>query len=54
MLALLFGGLAVIMLAMTLLIIFWDEHRVLVAVLMTIAFMIAAGADRLLGAGPRT
>lgn len=42
MLALLFGGLAVIMLAMTLLIIFWDEHRVLVAVLMTLSFMIAA------------
>jgi uncharacterized membrane protein YqjE len=42
MLALLFGGLAVIMLAMALLIIFWDEHRVLVAVLMTLAFMIAA------------
>jgi len=40
MLALLFGGLSVIMLAITLLVIFWDDHRVLVAVLITAVFVI--------------
>jgi uncharacterized membrane protein YqjE len=42
MLALLFGGLSIIMLAITLLIIFWDDHRVLAAVLITSAFVITA------------
>jgi uncharacterized membrane protein YqjE len=36
------GGLAVLMLAITLLVMFWDDHRVLVAWLITGAF--AAGA----------
>ena len=40
MLALLFGGLSVVMLAVTLLVVFWDEHRVLVAVLITAVFVI--------------
>jgi uncharacterized membrane protein YqjE len=43
MLALLFGGLAIVMLAVTLLVIFWDEHRVAVAVLITVTFIVAAG-----------
>jgi uncharacterized membrane protein YqjE len=38
MLALFFGALCVLMLAVTLLIIFWDDHRVLAAVLITLAF----------------
>jgi uncharacterized membrane protein YqjE len=38
MLALFFGALSVLMLAVTLLVIFWDDHRVLVAVLITAAF----------------
>jgi uncharacterized membrane protein YqjE len=41
-LALLFGGLSVMMLAITLLIIFWDDHRVLVATLITGAFALTA------------
>ena len=40
MLTLLFGALSILMLAVTLLVIFWDEHRVLVAVLITVTFMI--------------
>jgi uncharacterized membrane protein YqjE len=43
MLALLFGGLAIVMLAVTLLIIFWDDHRVAVAVLITVTFVVTAG-----------
>lgn len=39
MLALLFGALSVLMLVVTLLIIFWDDHRVLVAALITAAFL---------------
>jgi len=42
MLALLFGGLAMLMLAITVLVVFWDDHRVLVAVLITLAFMLTA------------
>ena len=42
MLALLFGGLSVLMLAATLIIIFWDDHRILVAALITAAFMTTA------------
>src|ERR1700719_4746677 len=42
MLALMFGGLFVLMLAITLLIIFWDDHRVLVAVMITGAFALSA------------
>jgi len=42
MLALLFAGLSVLMLAITVLVIFWDEHRVLVAALITGAFMVSA------------
>jgi uncharacterized membrane protein YqjE len=38
MLALFFGALSVLMLAVTLLVIFWDDHRVLVVVLITLAF----------------
>ena len=40
MLALLFGVLSVLMLAVTLLIIFWDDHRILVATLLSGAFII--------------
>lgn len=40
MLMLLFGALSILMLAVTLLVIFWDEHRVLVAVLITVTFVI--------------
>ena len=44
MLALLFGTLSVLMFAVLLLVIFWDEHRVLVAALITITFvLITAG-----------
>jgi uncharacterized membrane protein YqjE len=43
MLALFFGALAVLMVAVTLLIIFWDDHRVLVAVLITAAFIAITG-----------
>jgi uncharacterized membrane protein YqjE len=43
MLALLFGGLAIVMFAITLLIIFWDDHRVVVAVLITVTFVVTAG-----------
>jgi uncharacterized membrane protein YqjE len=39
MLALFFGALSVLMLAVTLLVIFWDDHRVLVAALITGAFI---------------
>jgi|HubBroStandDraft_6_1064221.scaffolds.fasta_scaffold220243_2 uncharacterized membrane protein YqjE len=39
MLALFFGALSVLMLAVTLLVIFWDDHRVLVAALITSAFI---------------
>jgi uncharacterized membrane protein YqjE len=38
-LALFFGALSVLMLAVTVLVIFWDEHRVLVAVLITFVFI---------------
>jgi uncharacterized membrane protein YqjE len=48
MLALLFGALSVLMLAVTLLVIFWDEHRVLVAVLITVAFMVLTAVTALL------
>jgi uncharacterized membrane protein YqjE len=48
MLALLFGALSVLMLAVTLLVIFWDEHRVLVAVLITVAFMLMTAVTALL------
>jgi uncharacterized membrane protein YqjE len=39
MLALFFGALSVLMVAVTLLVIFWDDHRVLVAALITGAFI---------------
>ena len=39
MFALFFGALSVLMLAVTLLVIFWDEHRVLVAALITGLFI---------------
>src|ERR1700722_9602040 len=39
MLALFFGALSVLMVAVTLLVIFWDEHRTLVAALITPAFV---------------
>ena len=39
MLALFFGALSVLMVAVTLLVIFWDEHRILVATLITVAFV---------------
>jgi uncharacterized membrane protein YqjE len=43
-LSLFFGALSVLMLAVTLLVIFWDDHRVLVAALITAAFVaITAG-----------
>jgi uncharacterized membrane protein YqjE len=42
MLALVFGGLFVMMLAVTILIIFWDDHRVLVASLITLVFLATA------------
>lgn len=48
MLALLFGTLSVLMLAVTVLVIFWDAHRVLVAVLITITFVLVTGATALL------
>jgi uncharacterized membrane protein YqjE len=38
-LALFFGALSVLMLAVTLLVIFWDDHRVLVAALITVVFV---------------
>jgi uncharacterized membrane protein YqjE len=38
-LALFFGALSVLMVAVTLLVIFWDEHRTLVATLITFAFV---------------
>jgi len=38
-LALFFGALSVLMLAVTVLVIFWDEHRVLVALLITFVFI---------------
>jgi uncharacterized membrane protein YqjE len=38
-LALFFGALSVLMVAVTLLVIFWDDHRVLVAALITGAFV---------------
>jgi len=40
MLALFFGALSVLMLAVTLLVIFWDDHRILVAALITGAFIV--------------
>ena len=40
MLALLFGGLSILMFAVTLVIIFWDDHRVLVTALITAVFII--------------
>jgi uncharacterized membrane protein YqjE len=40
MLALLFGALSILMLAVTLLVIFWDEHRILVAALITLTFLV--------------
>jgi len=42
MLALVFGGLSVMMLAVTILIIFWDDHRILVAWLLTAIFLVTA------------
>lgn len=42
------GGLAVLMLAITLLVMFWDDHRVLVAWLITGAFAAAAAGAVLL------
>ena len=48
MLALLFGTLTVLMLAVTLLVIFWDEHRVLVAVLITLVFALTTVGTGLL------
>jgi uncharacterized membrane protein YqjE len=38
-LSLFFGALSVLMLAVTLLVIFWDDHRVLVAALITVGFV---------------
>lgn len=40
--ALFFGGLFVLMLAVTVLIVFWDEHRVLAASLITATFLLTA------------
>jgi uncharacterized membrane protein YqjE len=42
MMALVFAGLFVMMLAVTILIVFWDDHRVLVASLITLVFLVAA------------
>jgi uncharacterized membrane protein YqjE len=43
--ALFFGSLTVLMIAVTVLIVFWDTHRVLAAVLISAAFVVmAAGA----------
>lgn len=58
MLALFFGALSVLMLAVTLLVIFWDEHRILVAALITAAFIaitavMAAVARARVAAKPR-
>jgi uncharacterized membrane protein YqjE len=39
MLALFFGALSVLMLAVTLLVVFWDDHRVLVATIITAVFI---------------
>jgi uncharacterized membrane protein YqjE len=39
MLALFFGALSVLMLAVTLLVIFWNDHRILVAALITASFI---------------
>jgi uncharacterized membrane protein YqjE len=38
-LALFFGALSILMVAVTLLVIFWDEHRTLVATLITVGFV---------------
>lgn len=46
--ALFFGSLAVLMLALMLLIVFWETHRVLVAALITAAFLGLAIATALL------
>jgi uncharacterized membrane protein YqjE len=48
MLALLFGTLSVLMLAVTLLVIFWDAHRVLAAVLITVTFVLTTVGTALL------
>lgn len=42
--AMFFAGLTVIMLAMTILIVAWDEHRVLAASLITVAFLVLTAA----------
>jgi uncharacterized membrane protein YqjE len=42
--ALFFGSLTVLMIAMTVLIVFWDENRVLAASLITAAFLVLTGA----------
>jgi uncharacterized membrane protein YqjE len=39
--ALFFGSLTVLMIAFTVIIIFWDDHRILAAVLVTAAFLLA-------------
>jgi uncharacterized membrane protein YqjE len=40
--AIFFGGLAVLVLALTIVIAFWDEHRLLAASLVTLGFALAA------------
>jgi uncharacterized membrane protein YqjE len=50
--ALFFGSLSVLMIAVTLLIVFWDTHRVLVAVLISASF-VAMGASAALFARAR-
>ena len=39
--ALFFGSLTVLMVAFTIIIIFWDDHRILAAVLVTSSFLLA-------------
>jgi len=39
--ALFFGSLTVLMIAFTVIIIFWDDHRILAAVLVTVTFLLA-------------
>jgi uncharacterized membrane protein YqjE len=50
-LAVFFGALSVLMVAVTLLVIFWDDHRVLVASLITSAFVVITGAMAFLARG---
>lgn len=45
--ALLFGSLTVLMIALTVLIVFWDTHRVLAAVLISAGFVVIAASAAL-------